>query len=314
MNKKEYILILFSSLLLFGSCIEEDLDDCLRGKYICFKTNNPKYKYEEVVDKVNLYLYDEGENLVSEYSYSRQQLIDSDYKAYLPQHLNGNYLLVALVNHEDCYSTTEVSQLSKLKTKLNAENDSVRSKQADLYHAYREVSFGDTYHITSDTVSLSKNTNHINLEVELRDYPMPANATLCTHICGCNGIYNYNNKSLGGAKLTYIPHTLVSENISGNKITLNNISTIMRLWIGDDLSICLEQHEPGKSPVNLTNLMLTKEIASIANDLTNEKLYDTNEKLELEDEFRIRVVLDGELSVVELRINNWYLIKEDVDL
>lgn len=317
MNRKEYILILFSSLLIFGGCINEDLSDCPRGKYIYFKTNSPKYVYENIVKKVDLYLYDEGENLVSEYSCPREDLDGNNYRIYIPQFPNGNYVAVALVNQDNHYETLDKSKLTSLRTRLlTTSGDSVKIKPNDIYHSNKEMNFGDTYHITSDTMFLSKNTNHINLSVQIKDHKMPDANTLGTTITGANGEYNYNNRSVGNSTLTYIPHTTSPIEKVQNTIVFKNSTTIMRLWIDADLMVNVIEYENGVTPKNkpVASLNLMDMISKVKNDATGEYLYNTNEKLELEDEFNIEVIYDSSFSIIDLKVNDWFCIKNSVRL
>lgn len=313
--KKEYVFILLFSFLIFGNCINEDNSDCPYGKYVLFKIINPKYQYKEVVDKVDLYLYNEEEILVGEYSYSKAQLEGSELKAMIPYDRAGNYSIVALINQSERYLTFNKGELKELRTELlTDEGDSVKFKLADIYHSYKEVSFKGNTAMTNDTMYLSKNTNHINLEIEIHDYDLPDNASLVTHICGNNGTYNFSNKSVGNRKITYLPHSSDFGDIRNEIMNFRYLFTIMRLWIGDDLKICLEQHEPGTLPETLAEVMLTEEIAKLENELTGEKLYDTDEKLELEDEFDIRIVFDNTFTIIELKINDWFVIKPEIEL
>lgn len=299
MNKR-IILSLASALLFLGSCIKEDLSRCPQGKYIVFETINPKYPFGQIVSKVDLYLYDDRETLVGRYTYSREQLQADGLRARLPKQPDGNYFLVALVNHEDCFATTGAETRSTLRTGVKTEaGDSVSFKLADIYHGCKDISFVSSTSESRDKVYLSKNTNNVNLTVELRDAdnPQATAALLSTAVTGTNGTYDSRNTPVGTGKLTYLPHTTKAVS------ALHDFRT-MRMWIGDDLTVHARRTDNGQQQ----SLPLTGTLSGM--EIDGYKPYDTDEKLELEDEFDIHVVFDGQMTIVALKINDWYLIKQ----
>lgn len=154
---------------------------------------------------------------------------------------------------------------------------------------------------------LSKNTNNIHLTVHMSDGAVPASAQVDAYMHGCNGLYDSQNKAKGNTMVTYLPHA------SSKVVTSTYDFTTLRLWIGDDLTMKIEQNESGKQAVPLATIPVTQWLAELEND-NGEKLYDTDDKLEMEDEFNIEISLDGKAVIIGVKINGWYLIKPNVDL
>lgn len=192
-------------LIIWGGCdINEDLSNCYRGIHISFKTINPNYQFEEIIGSLDLYLYNHEEVLVEKYSYSQQQLISTNYKAYIPYHASGEYFLVAIVNPHELYAITGEDELITFHNQLITDsNNIISSKLPDIYHSFKEIRFTEATYVTNDTLMLSKNTNHIKLEVEIQGYTLPENSSIKTNITGANGIYDYINRPLNGPDIIY---------------------------------------------------------------------------------------------------------------
>lgn len=301
MKEKKYILILLSFLFTITGCIDEDYSDCEKGIYINFKTLNPKYEYTEIVENVEIHLYDVQNNLVNNYTYSRNQLEGSEYKAYIPEQKAGNYSTVAVVNMSDSYKISNKEyENSFLLEVLTDPKDSIQKKLPDIYHSIKEISFG-RLNPQDELMELSKNTNHIDVTVIFEDDILSPGKKLNAYIKGSNGIYNANNKSVGKTPITYCAHFNEKKEDDSYLFSF----TTLRLWIGDDLKLSIVEEGEETSRI-LNELMITEEIAKLTNS-SGEKIYDTDEKLEFEDEFKIKIMIDN-TGMIGLKINDWYAV------
>ncbi|MDH6306321.1 hypothetical protein M2463_002989 [Parabacteroides sp. PH5-13] len=317
MNRQRSLFSSILILLLFlGSCINDDLSECPSGRYLHFETLNGKYSFRDVVETVDLYIY-KGNSLVETKRYSRGEIQATGYKIYLNDRPNGTELrYVALVNQaEDCYHTTGSETLEGMLTGLvSSETDSL----ADLYHGTKDILFEHRSAGVADTIYLKKNTNKINLYVGFDGYELPQGSTLHSYIQGRNGQYDSENKPVENSRYTYHPYRWA---LGGEESRYDYDAhfTTLRLWIGADTDLSIEKQNTAVSPLRATEaqllyrLNIVEELAKVVSS-GGTYLYDTNEKLELEDEFDIILLLDGNFVVLELIINDWVVISNRVPL
>ncbi|GEM_PF-4283467 len=253
--------------------------------------------YEEFVENIDLYLFDTDGYLVNSYSYRKDDLYN--YKALLPMQEEGDYLLVASVNNSDDYSTSGKDDLQSFQISLKTdEANIIRRKQADIYHGMQNVSFTPSTWLfwEEDTVPLYKNTNHINVSLTYNGYTSPGESTLNMFIEGNNGTYDYKNDCMSSSLRTYYPHSIeaVSEKVDRFRFTT------MQLYIGSDLLLYLQdKNADGK-------IILNKQL-NILSYLS--RIYPTNDHLDQEDIFNIDLTIDGDFQILELKINDWFLIR-----
>jgi hypothetical protein len=290
----------------------EDDSNCPKGKFLHFKTVNPKYRFEEVVESVDLYVYRQDGSLTGKYHYSKESLEASGFEAYLPQQPVGDYTVVALVNRNEAnYNVSQDSNMKGMSTNIiTVPNDTVNVRPADLYHACKPISFV-TSSQQKDTMFLVKNTNNVTVTLEFagwgKDAPPPSDVKYGVFLTGSNGTYNYENRPSGNTRITYMPYKQEE-----SSVVCEYRMTTMRLWRNSDLMVYVVEKRPGKPPVKRIGLVLTDELAKII-DSNGIKRYDTDEKLALEDEFYLKFMFDGPL-LVGFELNGWFLIKPDVSL
>lgn len=301
MVKRIYI-VLFLLSLITQSCIKDDLSDCPQRRYIWFESINPKYKYGIIAKQVNLYLYDEQQRFVSELIYSTDELNQSNGKVYIPDQIKGTYMVVALVNLSDSYQVYDTERLEMWKLLLQDINDNkVFVRPPDIYHAVKNISFGSDINHKADTLYLEKNTNHIYLTITSNEPSVLEK--IRPYIRASNSMSNYENLLLGERVIDYYPHD-IEKYTNQAQYSL----TTMLLRMGGDASMYLEEQKPDGSVTDRKLFNITQELIKIRNN-NGEKLYDTNLKLALEDEFKFIIVLDEASKIIDLKINDWYVIK-----
>jgi len=306
MNKSIYILLLLLWPVM-QSCIYDDLSDCFRERYIWFKSINTKYIYEDIAQQVNLYIYDEQQQFINELICTHDDLIRTGGKVYIPAQYEGKYWIVALVNLSDNYIVYDTEEFAHWKASLQTANgNEVSSKLPDLYHSMKAISFGQDNPLPGDTMYLSKNINHIYLTIECSASDVLEN--IQPYIYGSNSLFNYENRLLGDRMITYHPH-----NTQKYTNRMQYSITTMLLRIMGDISLYFKEQESDGSISDRKIFNITEELAKVK-DSNGRKLYDSDIKLSLEDEFKFVIVLDKSSQIIDLKINDWYVVKDYVEI
>lgn len=310
MNKKNILALAVTMVLLCAGCTREDYRNCPSGQYICFEAMNPKHDYKELVQTVDLLFYDRQGSLAAQYNYTRSELRDGDRAAFVPIMEPGEYTVVAMINHADCYSTTQKENYSTLNTQLV--DQVLETAPEDFFTAIRNIDITGNYVDMKDqTMTLAKQNNHINLTVRLKDYALPAGGSIDSYITACNGQFHYSTYSCPGhSHRTYRPEVLpVNDLAHGFRITT------MRLWRGMDISLVVDEYRGGTraAAARSVTLDLVEELAKVKDDAGN-FLYDTDDKLEYNDQYDIELTLGPDFVVVGLTINNWAIIDDGVEV
>ncbi|MCC8143459.1 MAG: FimB/Mfa2 family fimbrial subunit [Tannerellaceae bacterium] len=87
----------------------------------------------------------------------------------------------------------------------------------------------------------------------------------------------------------------------------------LRLWFGDDLTLVVKLDEEGQDTIEVDRIGIVAFLAEVT-DLNGNYLYDSDDKLDLEDEYYIEIVLDAELKISQIIVNGWFEIGQDIDL
>lgn len=300
MNTK-HIYLLITLFLFLGGCNKDDLEDCPIMLHVYFESVMTKYEYENIADQLDLYLYNQNNSLVERFSYSKNQLQQANYTPVLPIWEFGKYTLVALVNPKD-YTISGDGDINSFQVALNSEEgDTVRTKQSDLFHAYKVMDLPFTGIINRyDTLDLYKNTNHILVNISFERYDTER-STLHAYMSGNNGSSDYKNDCNPNSKRIYLPYTKKWE---GRKVSMQY--TTMQLKIGSDLTLYVEEEREGTRTI-------MKEL-NIAETISKVSEYNTNEKLDQEDTFTIDLVLSSDYIILDLKINDWYIIRSGVQV
>lgn len=296
-----YIYLILAAFTLFESCYKDDLEDCPILLHVYCRSVMEKYSYENITDKLDLYLYNQSGAFVEKYSYTRQELAQADYNALIEIWNFGDYTLLASVNALQPYLVTGTENLNAFKVGLIAEaNDTVRNKPNDLYHGHKAMALPFTGIINRyDTLDIYKNTNHIDVNISFENSSVPDELVLTPLMHGNNGSFDYSNKCHPDSRRIYLPHTR-QDMQDGIQLQF----TTMQLRIGSDLTFMLYEDFKGEKKIaHEFNLMEM---------IAKNPKYDTDEELDQEDHFRITLVYKSDYGILELKVNDWYVIRQGV--
>ncbi len=311
-NKSNTLLLFTLLLLLWGSCINEDLSECETGHYICFDLRNPKYKFPEVVNTVDLYFYNQQNgNLAADYHYKKDQLREHDYAAYVPDMPSGQYNVVAIINNIECYKTFGIEEYNKLSTSL--EGEIIEKKPIDIFSAQKEITIKRISSIVStDTMNLTKHTNNIHVNIRFEKYTPSSGNTVDTYIAGGNGVFNYSTYSCDKSSYRkYIAHQTAGSVL--DEIPAEYDFTTMRLWRKSDMTLYIEEKGLTRNSQAIIEMDIEEELAKVKNE-NGEPLYDTDEKLEFHDDYEITITIGPSFVVVGLEINDWVIKDSNVEV
>jgi hypothetical protein len=306
MNTRKILSFLLLSLLLVAGCTKEDYRNCPAGLYVSFEPVNPKHNYPELVTKVVLYFYSPEGKLQASFNYSRDELRAYDRAAFVPQIPTGDYRLVAVINGEKDYETYGVDRYEDLYTQLKQET--VNEKLTDLFTSEKLITVGRSgRNIQTENKSLVKHNSNIRLKILYDGYAAPAGITLKAFAEESSGIFHYSTYS--GPATRYVRYLPWAELSGSNGLPRQFDISVFRLWIGGDASICLQEID---ATTQITTgrsyrFNIAEELIKVKNAL-GEYLYDTNEKLEYNDEYEITITLGEDFVVLSLTIDNWHLI------
>ncbi|MCC8143458.1 MAG: FimB/Mfa2 family fimbrial subunit [Tannerellaceae bacterium] len=174
------------------ACIKEDLDHCPpttgEQRYILFETRNTKTTFKEALDKLDLYMYDKDDKLVEPViSYSRSELAASDYRAYLPDWVETDYTIVAVLNDNESFEVEDTGSLHTFRTSIVTENTNwLTTEITDIYLGNLQIPTVQTNTENLGTVYLSKLTNKFYITVRLSGFSLPATRSINVYIQGSN--------------------------------------------------------------------------------------------------------------------------------
>lgn len=318
MKREKYIYILFTFLLLSQACVHEDRSDCPPGilieddflRTLHFKTIPDKYNFEALVETVTLYVYDDDEDRLQR-TYrviDLNEFLTTDFRVILSEWEDlpdDNYHMIGVMNMNDHYQILGEHRLDEYQTHiLELEDEELN----DVFIGYINLS-AVTRAEYRDTMYLEKLVNRIHLSVEFLDNRLAAGYTLSSYLTGSNAEYDYLNNSLGHNQMTYVPYFHDTDHQS---LFYFDIAT-GKLVIGDDLSLVIEIYDANGELIQTILIPLTEEIANLT-DNNGYYLYDTNEKLQAEDEFYLYIIFNDDFTIAEFRINDWFLVDPDIDV
>ncbi len=315
--------------LIIMSCVKDDLSDCppvnpvdpgLPGEtsdwYLHFRTIPAKYTFRNVVESLDLYIYDRDEHdLVEVIDYSYEDLAGNDFSIHLGGMdciIKDSYRFVVVMNATEHYEVVpgQTIQEYELSIVQDAEKgDFIDFKLNDVFSGYLDA-VAQTKTIRRDTVDLVKLINHVTVTVEFENYSLPPGYELSASITGSNGHYNYEFDSKQKALKPYMPY--MERFLELDYIFEYDITTA-KLTIDDDMMLNVEERNQQDDFFRDLHLSLTGELAKIKDDNGN-YLYNTNEKLMQEDEFFFYFLLDKDFKILELTINDWILVRQEEDL
>lgn len=296
----KYIFLLLAVLVIYAGCYKEDFSDCPHVLYLYYRSVMQKYTYEDVVEQLDIYLYDTNGQQISTYTYSVEELDDIDFMPKIPVEKNTVYSIVSVLNAHNDYTIENGLELQSFKLSLNTQSgDTVREKQDDLFYGMKQITvIGLENRQQQETIDLYKNTNHINLNVSFRN-GKPDGYPLFARLEANNGSFDYTNKCYPQSFRIYEPY--LQNEYSGKELFC---FTTMQIWLGSVVNLFLETEEGGRR--------IQKSEMNIVEVIT--KVYNTEEKLAQEDIFNINLILDADYTIFELSINEWYVIKSGEEI
>ncbi len=298
--KQKYIYMLLIITLVYTSCYKEDFSDCPILLHVYFESVMEKYRYEDIVDEMDLYLYDENHRLVQQQHFTVDQLRETDYNAILSVERFGKYTLSSVLNVGQSYIVFGTDNLDNLNINIKAQKgDTVNRQPSDVYYSFKDIRVQDVGScVQYDTLALYKNTNHINVDISFEG-GWPDNIKLHGYLKGNNGGFDYKNRTLVSSLRVYLPY---KRQTTGQYHELMNFTT-MQILRGSDLTLYIDAEYNGTREQKY-ELDIYQYLA---------KIY-TDEELEQEDEFDIKIVLSSDYTIFELVINDWYLIRQGTEV
>ena len=310
MNKKHILSFLLLLLLLPAGCTKEDNRNCPAGLYVCFEPNNPKHNYQELVTQVDLYFYGADGELKADFHYSRNDLRTHDRAAFVPRMPAGEYKLVAVVNSGKDYETYGIENYETLYTKVK--QDIVSDKLTDFFTSEKQITVGRPASLVqTETLKLAKHNNNIRLKILYDNYTAPPNTVLDAFVEeSCGHIYYSTYSGPPTRDVRYLPWNELS---GSDGLPLQFDISTFRLWIGSDAALCLREADAvsGIDAGRFYTLNITDALVTVKN-AAGEFLYDTDEKLEYNDEYEITITIGKDFVILSVTIDNWDIISGGV--
>lgn len=292
------------------------MSKCPSGRYIIFQAINPKHNLNTMGKTLDLLFYGEDNRLVERFHYTKEREGDfrSDGAVFVPTLPEGTYTTLALFNHDPaCYGIFDEERYDEIYSKVSA--DTVKTPPADLFVGTKPISFNKgEEHITLITMRMAKHTNNVNLKIVFQDYTPPTGATLSSYIYGDNGMFDYSDYAC--IKNNYRTYLSYNGKTSGSGFETNYKIKTMSLWLDSDIQLVVEEEIPwtrGATTKRSIKINLVEELKKVKND-KGELLYDTDEKLEYNDEYDITMTIGPNFIMLGLTIDDWAIIGGGVEV
>ncbi|MGL5683299.1 MAG: FimB/Mfa2 family fimbrial subunit [Marinifilaceae bacterium] len=321
---KYSIFLLFCVFAFLGGCTKEDLKDCISGLHLSYYyTLNKEYTnlFEQEIDKVTVYVFDEADMLYSTFSFEDPAELSNNHSLYLPLP-SGKWKLVSLCGNLETYchglfkkeeSTRTftpqsmepgVTMLDEFLFNLAFDGEKqdtilMTNRPTKLY--YGDYCEAETFvdRITKVNVPVIKDVNDIILKIpgvsSLSSRADVANHfnVYCTQRNGC---YGYDNNIRNEARVVKYqqPAYIVQD-------TLIVEMTVMRLMEDDyDGRMVIESSylPDGRYEINLLETIMKNP------DFTNQ------EDLDRHDTYEIILTMN---TTITITINGWEIIPVTVD-
>jgi hypothetical protein len=213
---------------------------------------------------------------------------------------------VAVVNGEKDYETYGVDRYEDLSTQLK--QGTVNEKLTDLFTSEKLFTVGRSGgNIQTETMSLVKHNNDIRLKILYDGYVAPAGMTLEAFAEESGGIFHYSTYSSPATRyVRYLPWAELS---GSNGLPRQFDISVFRLWIGSDAILTLRETDILTGTVTGRSYALN--ITEVLTQVKNEAgafLYDTDEKLEYNDEYEITITLGTDFVVLSVSVDNWHIV------
>jgi hypothetical protein len=310
--KKKNILSFLLLLLLAAGCTDEDYRNCPAGLYISFEPVNSKHNYPALVATVNLFFYDQQGNLKADFHYTRNQLHGYERAAFVPAIPDGDYRVVAVIKSgERHYETLRGESYETLHTKLKSAT--VTDKLTDLFSSEKNITINRLSPVIQyETMDIVKHNNNIRLQVDYDGYMAPNGVTLDACIEENNGEFHY--QSYSSRMLHNVCYLPWDGQLGSNNLPERFELSSFRLFLGGSTSIRLFETNGSSSFTGRSfSMNVVNELIKVRN-LHGERLYDTNLKLEYNDEYVMTITIGKDFVVLSVTIDNWDTIGGGTDL
>ena len=298
------LIITMVSIPFFTSCLDEDLTDCPDEFTVSFEyTQNPSGTdlFSSVVKYLDLFVYDSNGYLFGKFTYSAAELALNDYKSKLKLP-TGDYTFVVWMNNDTSSYT------------ISGQNDITTGRQqlvataGDVPYGTEPIYFGQgtgSYTTTNDqiVIPLIKNTKHITVNADF-DTTLPAGTEVTAYITGSNGVYDFNNTSLGTTQYKYQPQRTVTNN---GTTSVKFDFTTQRLIPQDDLQLVIV----ATNSVGVVEILKTIPLTST---IMSNPLYNNATKLDVNDEYTLDFTFkdagNGTYVNTTIKVNDWDVTKQ----
>lgn len=300
--------MLIISLLLFQSCIDEQLSVCPPQSIRIYFKYMPKNGYVGIDDNdvksITLFVFDKGGKYLSQDTYSNITLTN---KYFISLDIEpGIYTFVAWANLSEPYRTDPstlqagVTDINTALTYLNrSANDSVNTILPHLFFGnYMQAEVKAEGDQRFD-VLLDQNTNKVNLKVKGL---MPTTDIFSYVITDDNGKYKFDNSFAPDKEFTYINTTKFE-----NSNELNTSLTVLRLAGDRKPMLKLYNKTSGK-------LLYEQDLVYLISILNNQgRLFDWQNTHEFD--IVLTFAGTGEASLgVTVSVNGWVVIDDGVEV
>lgn len=296
------ILLTILSAMSFWSCdaIYDDLSDC--HMYIRFKYDynmDKTDKFAEQCDKVEVFLFDADGVLVRTITDSGENLKKAGYRIEIPIH-SGDYTVMAWVGRKDSYDLTDMTVGTSTKDDLILRlRSTANTHDGELEPLWSGTPVDFTYTGSShhtETIDLVKNTNRVNLQVDM-------DADLEVKITGANGSYLYDNGFADTQTIAYLPFsTTTATGQSGFSFSS------LRFVEGHDVRLSVIDKTTGKSLLPAGDWDLIAYLLK-----TKPEGMTDQEYLDRQDTWNIALHIDGYIAM-SIEINGWVVWTQDSEL
>ena len=284
-------------LLAASSCTKEDNSMC--DLYLKFRYDYNMASedlFSKQVEQVKVFIFDTAGKYVNCICENGEALKGAGYRIKIPYEMYGYTIIVWAGHTEPFYTIPEMEvgdPVEKLTLQYKPEGNTCQQKIDDLWHSGPIVMAFNEENSTTQTVSLLRNTNDIN--VQLTD----KNGTTRTgefkiKITSPNGAYNHKDQYMpGNPVISYHPYGY--SEISGSKAQLRSL----RLIEGDQamLTVTNQEGKPvnigGMTAINLVDYLLKSTPAGMGTQEYLDRCYLWDISLIIENSQVMSITING---------------------
>lgn len=316
--KRVIYVALVAILMQHGGCIKEDLSECKEELLLSFShTLNMDYAdlFEDKVDKVEAYLFDESGLYVEKRIESSSEL-KNDYimRIAVP---HGVYSVVVYGGDLSCYSVGVLDTVTnQLDTLLVAGVSSIENLHIELKtytgddgYLYSQDSINDLYvGMVNNAISMSGNSVVTDVDLVKNTNDIAVNILgsasqsdrYDTHVVASNGRYGYDNETNDDHGV--LKHTPTSSSVSGD--TLSHSLTMMRLLSSTSTKADITGSDSHQLIIVDTQTSDTLYNENMVDQILSTEGYSSQDDLDRDDSYSFDVTLTDS-GAITVAINGW---------